>query len=399
MFYKISRMKKTQLLFIFCVFITQLQAQNGFYKHLKGTIGNYPITMDLTKTEKSVANGILVLGTYSYDNSEGLLLIEGKMKSDSLVFTENDNIKKTGRFALKQLNDYDFEGTWTNLTTHKTLKVSLNETYTEGAIKFNYIGMSDSIDIFKEATKKWGKPSMKIENDKKIISSYKMYFERLYLEPQSDKKELNSLILKSIHACYPEESYKLNFPIKDNFLFQKENAKNYWISILQAQCGDLWKKDTVWSLSDYFFDNKIDNRTYFILCNDGHILTIAYFYPLRGYGNFRRTRVISIDRATQKQIHLNSFLNAEINDVIKKDVLKYFNISKPPENQEELSMMKYFPYIQYTTPSEDGDFGITSKGLFLAGFKKYNGDLPWVLNWSKIKSKVKPTFYEALKIK
>ena len=140
-------MEKTLLFFILNLLIIKSQAQNGFYKHLKGTIGKQPITMDLTKTDKGLASDVLVIGAYSYDNAEGLLMIEGGEKGDSLVFIEKDNIKETGYFALKQVNSSSFVGIWTNQGTKEVLKVVLNEVYTEGTIRFDYVAFRDSVEI------------------------------------------------------------------------------------------------------------------------------------------------------------------------------------------------------------------------------------------------------------
>jgi hypothetical protein len=395
-------MTKTLISLIICVLIAQLHAQNGFYKHLKGKIGKYPITMDLTKTNKGLATDIILIGAYSYDNAEGLMLINGQLKGDSLVFFEKYNMDETGRFALKQVDESSFVGTWTNKRTKKVLKVTLNEDYTEGSVRFDYKAKCDSTDFFKIAKDSLGKPRLKIKWDGKIISSLNLLFERRYLIPKNVSKSLNDSIFNIESSIGFDKVRAEPISIDDLFPIEKSYFEDTSIEAFMENYKKDWQKDTIRELREYFFYEQPDSRTTYVLCNDGHFLTIAYFIPLKKYGNHIRTYVFTIDNKSGKILRgLEDFLKKEQNlrEDIEKDVRKAFGVSKPEDEDTDESSEVYFPYMRYTNPIGYGDIGITSKGIFLAGYKRYFGHLPWVLNWSTIKLKVQPAFYDSLKIK
>jgi hypothetical protein len=395
-------MTKTLIFLITCVFIAQLNAQNGFYKHLKGKIGKYPITMDLTQTDKGLATDVILIGAYSYDNAEGLMLINGQLKGDSLVFFEKYNMDETGRFALKQVDESSFVGTWTNGRTKKVLKVTLNEDYTEGSVRFDYKAKRDSTDFFKIAKDSLGKHRLKIKWDGKIISSLNLLFERRYLIPKNVSKSLNDSIFQIESSIGFEEVRTEPISVDDLFPIEKSYFEDTWTEAFMENYKNDWQKDTIRELREYFFYEQPDSRTTYVLGNDGHFLTIAYFIPLKKYGNHIRTYVFTIDIKSGKILRgLEDFLKKglTLKEDIEKDVRKAFGVSKPEDENTDESSEAYFPYMRYTNPSGYGDIGITSKGIFLAGYKRYFGHLPWVINWSTIKLKVEPVFYDRLKIK
>jgi hypothetical protein len=89
---------------------TPIVSNNGYYKHLLGTIGDALITMDLTVTASHLTPQNLVIGAFTYEKKAGLCLFEGKTVGDSLIFIERDNIQEIARFALKRMDDTQFEG-------------------------------------------------------------------------------------------------------------------------------------------------------------------------------------------------------------------------------------------------------------------------------------------------
>ncbi len=92
-----------------------------FFKKLKGTIGNIPVTMDLEKNEKSLS------GTYYYNRIGLLLYLYGTLNSDgSFEIKEmNEKGENTGRFDGAFTDTDNISGTWTNILNSKSLPFKL----------------------------------------------------------------------------------------------------------------------------------------------------------------------------------------------------------------------------------------------------------------------------------
>jgi hypothetical protein len=301
-----------------------------------------------------------------------------------LIFIERENIREVARFALKSSQSL-LEGTRIDFKTQKVSRIRLSES--DSKIKFQYWGARDSIDIIQQGNKilKGIVPNLK---------PFYMYFDRHYLIPQSNDSELDTSILGNLSRLFPEEPLP---PASKRFfdtLRQKVFKEHLEVFIEHHPKGITDPE----GLGNYFIDSQRNKRTYFILYNDDHFLTIAYIYPLRKFLGYRRTRVLSYDVQKRKMIHLNDFLRESqseiLEKIIQKDINQAFANTKSPKNiGGEVDKMGYWQWVNI---DGDGDFGITPKGLFIAGFKKYYGDMPWTIDLRPVKSVLKPDFYQEL---
>lgn len=356
---------------------------DGFYKHLRGSIGNEQITMDLTVTSRHALPQNLVIGAYSYNNTTGLRLFEGSSIGDSLVFIEKENILEVARFALK-ISQNQLEGTRFDFKTKEVTKVRLSEVNSK--VKFLYWGARDSIDIIKEGNK--------LAQKNNIQAHFYMYFERHYLIPQSSDARLDTAIMGSLARLFPQETFSSS--VQSVFDTHKMTFLKEKLSLFTEKYPN--GIDALENLSNYFTDSQLDKRTYFVLYNDEGFLMLAYIYPLQKFLEYRRTRVVSFDIQKRKIIHLEDFLEKKqkkmLDKIIEKDINLHFSHTENPKNiggEEDI-----VGYTQYVGISEDGDFGICPKGLFIAGFKKNYGDMPWTLHLEQVQSVIKPHFYNAL---
>ncbi|MFT6503984.1 MAG: hypothetical protein ACJASQ_004124 [Crocinitomicaceae bacterium] len=91
------------------------------YKRLKGTIGDYPITMEFIKMDSDIS------GEYYYDKTKIPISISGELKQGSkITFNEYAEAPSpTGIFNGEFYSDGSFKGTWTNPKTKKTLEINL----------------------------------------------------------------------------------------------------------------------------------------------------------------------------------------------------------------------------------------------------------------------------------
>jgi hypothetical protein len=101
--------------------VTVIELPANDYKRLKGTIGDYPITMEFIKMDSDIS------GEYYYDKTQIPISISGELKQGSKI-TFNEYAEApfpTGIFNGEFYSDGSFKGTWTNPKTKKTLEINL----------------------------------------------------------------------------------------------------------------------------------------------------------------------------------------------------------------------------------------------------------------------------------
>lgn len=128
--------------------------KNHFYKHLKGTIGAFPVTMDLVKMRDIYDGSPQLEGYYSYEKYQQPLPIYGYLDA-----TGNVRLEESGRegsttiFQGKFDANGSFSGTWTDTLKKIIYPFSLRETTEDGALSFDIFPFEDSIKLFSNANK------------------------------------------------------------------------------------------------------------------------------------------------------------------------------------------------------------------------------------------------------
>jgi hypothetical protein len=91
-----------------------------FHKKLNGTIGNIPVTMDITRIDSALN------GSYYYNKIGTALQLNGSIRSDGeFIIFEQRNTDTTGIFSGIFKFDSLLEGKWTNPKTKKSLPFKL----------------------------------------------------------------------------------------------------------------------------------------------------------------------------------------------------------------------------------------------------------------------------------
>lgn len=126
----------------------------GFYKHLRGTIGTFPVTMDLVKTiiqpkEAGTTAFVQFDGYYSYDKYQEPIGVGGLLDSMGMIqLEERRGENSSAIFTGKLTAENTFVGTWTDTLKKTKFAVLLRETYDDGAFAFDYTTFSDSTKLF-----------------------------------------------------------------------------------------------------------------------------------------------------------------------------------------------------------------------------------------------------------
>ena len=129
-------------------------SKSNFYRHFRGNIGNFPVTMDLVETQTARYSDELPRfnGYYSYDKYQEPLAIYGATDSTGLVqLEESGRGSATGVFRGKLNADSTFTGVWTDTLKHLTHNFTLRETTNDGSIAMDIFPFEDSVKLFEKS--------------------------------------------------------------------------------------------------------------------------------------------------------------------------------------------------------------------------------------------------------
>lgn len=121
--------KHILLLLIFCCssLLSFGQEKSKFYKKLYGSIGKYPVVMDLLVMDTACS------GWYYYEKQGIPIRITGSMKQDKIVLQEENKGEVTGTFE-GTISNGNFSGSWKK-PEGGTLAFGLHENYSKGSVK------------------------------------------------------------------------------------------------------------------------------------------------------------------------------------------------------------------------------------------------------------------------
>ena len=131
------------------VFTPISSEKKHFYKHLKGTIGTFSVTMDLVKIRNVYDDSPQLEGYYSYDKYQQLLPLYGFLDTAG-----NVKLEESGREGARAIFQGKFDakgsflGTWTDTLKKVSYPFSLYETTEDGALSFDIFPFEDSTKLF-----------------------------------------------------------------------------------------------------------------------------------------------------------------------------------------------------------------------------------------------------------
>jgi hypothetical protein len=140
---------KTILTFILSLFIISSQAQQSFYKHFEGIVGNnINVVMDLAATGEELGGYYY----YYYDDNQGddfwthygkSIPVGGKISDSSILeFNEFDN-EVSGSTFKGVLKEDTISGTWSSVDGKKILPFEATESYPPGTMAFRATYLKD----------------------------------------------------------------------------------------------------------------------------------------------------------------------------------------------------------------------------------------------------------------
>jgi hypothetical protein len=131
-------------------------SKTNFYRHFRGKIGDFPVTMDIveTKTAYDFSEFPRFTGYYSYDKYQEPMSIYGQLDSTGYVQLEELGRGTTTGFFKGKLNlDSTFTGVWTDTLKHLSYNFSLRETTADGSIAMEIFPFEDSLKLFDNTLK------------------------------------------------------------------------------------------------------------------------------------------------------------------------------------------------------------------------------------------------------
>lgn len=346
----------------------------GFYKHLKGTIDSFAITMDLVQIHSSSSDNMPYnfRGHYYYDKYQQPIALYGELDSTGNITLHEANWQGKELFFTGKLDTTgSFSGTWHDATRKTKRAFSLKETYTDGAVAFDFTTFEDSVKGWKNAAQSpIGTFDMQVllpaKNVESSISSFLK--DKIFMGVNNDSLEKSYANL-SLDALKNAQ--------RDTFF------KNYVAAMTEEKPEPNGEAAAML--------NHAESSSVAVLFNEKGLLSLGYgtySYSGGAHGN-HGTRVASYNLAQKKVMKLTDvFLpkyEKTLNAALTNAVRRQFNM-KP---KEPLSSHLFENTIKPTT-----NFCITRKGILFL-YNPYEigayalGEIELFIPFEEIKSIVK----------
>ena len=363
--------KKTLLLFVIllvlisaCDKTTKTTSSNtpsvsdpkkGFYKHLKGTVGDYPITMDLVKNvvnsdRETVESWAGFNGYYYYDKYQEPIMLYGSLDSTGMIVLEEWSVEgKSAQFRGNMTPEGAFIGTWQDSSKTKTLNVALKEVYIDGAIGMENSEYSDSFRLFE-----------KLKNSP--VATFGM---DVLLPAQNTEGSVAAFLKNEIFSNMRYENGGEEVPEKP---LPKKDYTNVLLSDLQKAQRDSFftyyksamsdeKPD---SAAEYFYANHARTSEIQVLFNEKDLLSVGYSgYAFDGgaHGSYGTT-LASYNLAAKKQLTLDDVFKPDYQKTVSTALEKALRKKYSLNPKEDLRQFLFDEKIEATN-----NFAVTRKGI------------------------------------
>ena len=331
-------------------------AKKGFYKHLKGTVGDYPMTMDLIKNVVSSGNQMVEAwsgfsGYYYYDKYQEPIVLYGSVDSatGAIVLEEWAAEGKSSQFRGNLTPEGSFVGTWQDSGKTKMLNVVLKEAYSDGALNLENNEYADSFRLFD-----------KLKNSPLASFGMDVLMPAAHTEGSISAFLKNEIFSNMRYENGGDEVPEKPLPKKDytNTLLadlqraQRDSFFHYYRETLNDIKPD--------SAAEYFSLNYARTSEMQVVFNEKDLLSLAYSgYSFEGgaHGSYG-TSLASYDLTAKKQLKLDDVFkpNAQkvLSAALEKALRKKYNLNpKEPLNQ--------LLFDNSIAPNEN--FAVTRKGI------------------------------------
>ncbi|MBL7814781.1 MAG: DUF3298 domain-containing protein [Saprospiraceae bacterium] len=330
-------------------------AQKGFYKHFKGTIGDFAVTMDLIKNvvnsnREAVEAWAGFSGSYYYDKYQEPISIYGSLDSTgTIVLEEWVSEGKSATIRGNLTPEGTFVGTWQDTSGKKILNIVLKETYSDGAIGLESIEYTDSFRLFEKLKNSpvaiFGMDMLlPTQNTERGISTFlknEIFGNMLFENPsdEAEKKKVTKEDVSQLSLADLQKSQRDSF-----FTYYRESMKDE-------------KPD---SAAEYFSQSYSRTSQMEVLFNEKGLLSVGfagYSYDGGAHG-YHATALASYDLATKKQLTLNDVFKPNYPKELNKALEKALRTKYALNPKEGLGQMLFDNSI-----AANDNFALTRKGI------------------------------------
>ncbi len=329
--------------------------KKGFYKHLKGTVGDYPVTMDLVKNvvnsdRETVESWAGFNGYYYYDKYQEPIMLYGSLDSAGMIVLEEWSAEgKSAQFRGNLTPEGAFIGTWQDSGKTKTLNVALKEVYADGAVALESVEYSDSFRLF-DKLKNSPVATFGIDvlvptknTDGSVTAFLKNeIFSNMRYENGGEEVPEKPL---------PKKDYT-NVPLADLQKGQRDSFFAYYRSSMTDVIAD--------SAAEYFSENYARTSEMQVLFNEKDLLSIGYSgYAFDGgaHGNYGTT-LASYDLVAKKHLTLDDVFKPNYQNTVSAALDKALRKKYNLDPKETLNQFLFDNKIEATN-----NFAVTRKGI------------------------------------
>ena len=351
-------------------------AADGFYKHLKGTVDTFAVTMDLVQIKsRTDFEPYNYRGHYYYDKYQQPISFYGEMDSVGNIVLHEFNWQDKDIFFKGKLDaNGSFSGTWSDTSRKRTLPFALKETYSDGAIALDFYDFNDSLKLWKNSAKSpMAEFDMQCLLPSKNVDAGVVTFlkDKIFMNFKGDSLEIS-------YANVSVEN--LRNAIRDTFFAS-------YLDMLAEEKPDSTVEVPVML-------NYAESISQSIIFNEKGLLSVGfgtYSYTGGAHGN-HATSLSTYDLGQKKALTLNDvFLpkfEKTINNALNNAARRQFGLKA----NEPLSNKLFGNSIE-STPN----FCITHKGILFL-YNPYEiaayayGEIELFIPFSEVKSVVNPRF-------
>ena len=314
------------------------EGKNYFSKHLKGTIGAFPVTMDLVKIRNVYDDSPQLQGYYSYEKYQQPLPIHGFLDATGNVKLEEPGREgSTAVFQGKFNPDGSFVGTWTDTLKKVSYPFSLREAAEDGALSFDFFPFEDSTKLFQN-----------VKNSPQATYSMDMLLPAKNTEG-SVFEFLRTHIIKQLRHDSLMGNYA-NLQISD----VQKTARDSFFKDYKEQLKEE-KPDTV----ENHLLNYAESQSMEVISNTDGLLSLGfrrYNYSGGAHGNYG-TQLMTYDIKNKKVVMLNDLFKpnykAVLSAALSRSARQYLGI-KPNASLEGHLFAK---------PEPNDNFMVNKKGI------------------------------------
>lgn len=322
----------------------------SFYKHLVGTVGDKPTTLNLTCDIEINSLGKITNYTgyyYSTDEVEPHKVsgIGDSLGGIKLTVWDNDD-ESAIAFDGKFTNAQTYAGNFIDTVLKTKLPFNLVENYSD-ALEFTHNSLSDSVKLFKNVD---GSP----------IATFDINL----LIPKTSRKDVADFLIPQILKI--PESVSLTeddgdkqvkkIPVfKDAAALMQANRDSFF-----SMYKDVFKDEKLSATNEYFAMNYANLTSTDVVYNEKNILSLAisnYDFEGGAHGN-HGTTLVSYNLNEKKVITLNDVFGADYKPILNKaleiSLRKKFKLA----SKDSLSNILFDNKIEATD-----NFCITNKGI------------------------------------